>query len=313
MKQAPTARLGVGPSSVVLPQQPPAAGATLLDFLSARFAHISRAEWTQRMVSGSVCDAEGDVLTHDAPYRAGARIHYFRSLPGETPIHAQETVLYQDAHILVADKPHFLPVIPSGKYLHETLLVRLKHRLGLDDLVPVHRIDRDTAGLVLFSTDPATRKAYHALFRERAVDKRYEAIAPWNPALAWPITRRSRIGAAAHFMQQTELDGEPNSWTEIAPLEVSGAWARYALRPHTGQRHQLRVHMAALGLPIAGDGMYPVLTPEAAPDYARPLQLLARSIAFTDPVSGQARHFESRHRLRPVSEFAGQTGSHHSP
>ena len=306
MNRAPAARMGVGPSSVVLPQQPPAAGATLLDFLSTRFAHISRTEWAQRMAGGSVCKADGEALAADAPYCAGARIHYFRALPGETPIHVQETVLYQDAHILVADKPHFLPVIPSGKYLHETLLVRLKQRLGLDDLVPLHRIDRDTAGLVLFSTQPATRNAYYALFREHAVDKRYEAIAPWNPDLAWPLSRRSRIGAAAHFMQQTELDGAPNSWTEIAPLEVSGAWARYALRPHTGQRHQLRVHMAALGMPIAHDGIYPVLTPEAAPDYGRPLQLLARSIAFTDPISGQARHFESQHRLRPLTEFAGQ-------
>jgi tRNA pseudouridine32 synthase/23S rRNA pseudouridine746 synthase len=137
------------------------------------------------------------------------------------------------------------------------------------------------------------------------VAKQYEAIAPWNPDLPWPLTRRSRIGAAPHFMQQTELDGAPNSWTEIAPLEVRGDWARYALRPHTGLRHQLRLHMAALGLPIAGDGIYPVLTPEATPDYTRPLQLLAQAIAFTDPISGQARHFESQHRLRPLTEFAG--------
>jgi len=219
-------------------------------------------------------------------------------------------VLYRDAHLLVADKPHFLPVIPSGKYLHETLLVRLKHRLGLDDLVPIHRIDRDTAGLVLFSINPATRNIYHALFRDHVVDKYYEAIAPWNPDLPWPLTRRSRIGSAPHFMQQTELDGAPNSWTEIAPLEVHGDWARYALRPHTGLRHQLRVHMAALGLPIAGDGIYPVLTPEAAPDYARPLQLLAQAIAFTDPISGQAQRFASLHTLKPLAEVQAQYAPH---
>jgi tRNA pseudouridine32 synthase/23S rRNA pseudouridine746 synthase len=258
------------------------------------------------MASGSVCDADGKALAPDTPFCAGARIHYFRALETEAPIPLQETVLYRDAHLLVADKPHFLPVIPSGKYLHETLLVRLKHRLGLDDLVPIHRIDRDTAGLVLFSINPATRDAYHALFRDHAVDKRYEAIAPWNPDLPWPITRRSRIGAASHFMQQTELDGAPNSWTEIAPLDVLGEWARYALRPHTGLRHQLRVHMAALDLPIAGDGIYPVLTPEAAPDYTRPLQLLAQAIAFTDPISGQAQRFESLHTLKPLSEVQAQ-------
>jgi len=303
MSQAPAPRQGVGPSSVVLPPVCDPKWSTLLDFLSERFPHIDRSTWAQRMASGSVCDADGKALAPDTPFCASARIHYFRALETEAPIPLRETVLYRDAHLLVADKPHFLPVIPSGKYLHETLLVRLKHRLRLDDLVPIHRIDRDTAGLVLFSINLATRDAYHALFRDHAVDKHYEAIAPWNPDLAWPLTRRSRIGVGPHFMQQTELDGEPNSWTEIAPLEVLGEWARYALRPHTGLRHQLRVHMAALGLPIAGDGIYPVLTPETAPDYARPLQLLARAIAFTDPISGQAQRFESLQTLKTLAEI----------
>ena len=310
MSLAPAPRLGVGPSSVVLAPVGDPAWSTLLDFLSARFGHIARSTWAQRMASGSVCDADGKALAPDAPFRAGARIHYFRTLESEAPIPLQETVLYRDAHLLVADKPHFLPVIPSGKYLHETLLVRLKHRLGLDDLVPIHRIDRDTAGLVLFSINPATRNAYHALFRDNAVDKHYEAIAPWNPDMPWPLTRQSRIGAALHFMQQTELDGAPNSWTEIAPLEVHGGWARYTLRPHTGLRHQLRVHMAALGLPIAGDGIYPVLTPEATPDYTRPLQLLAQAIAFTDPISGQAQHFESLQTLKPLAQVQAQYAPH---
>ena len=310
MSQTPAPRQGVGPSSVVLPPVCDPAWSTLLDFLSARFVHIDRSVWAQRMASGSVCDADGKALAPDTPFCAGTRIHYFRALETEAPIPLQEVVLYRDSHLLVADKPHFLPVIPSGKYLHETLLVRLKHRLGLDDLVPIHRIDRDTAGLVLFSINPATRDAYHALFRDHAVDKQYEAIAPWNPDLPWPVTRRSRIGSAPHFMQQTELDGAPNSWTEIAPLEIHGDWARYALRPHTGLRHQLRVHMASLGLPIAGDGIYPVLTPEAAPDYARPLQLLAQAIAFTDPISGQAQRFESLHTLKPLAEVQAQYAPH---
>ena len=313
MSQAPAPRLGVGPSSVVLPPVCDPAWSGLLDFLSARFTHIERGVWAQRMASGSVCSEDGKALAPDAPFCPGARIHYFRATESEAPIPLQETVLYRDANLLVADKPHFLPVIPSGKYLHETLLVRLKHRLGLDGLVPIHRIDRDTAGLVLFSTNPATRNAYHALFRDQAVDKHYEAIAPWNPDLPWQLTRRSRIGTAPHFMQQTELDGEPNSWTEIAPLDVSGEWARYALRPHTGHRHQLRVHMAALGLPIAGDGIYPVLTPEAAPDYTRPLQLLAQAIAFTDPISGKAQRFESLHILKSLVEVHAHYGRHAAP
>jgi tRNA pseudouridine32 synthase/23S rRNA pseudouridine746 synthase len=170
----------------------------------------------------------------------------------------------------------------------------------LADLVPIHRIDRDTAGLVLFSMNPATRDAHHALFRERKVDKTYECIAPWDSALPWPLQRESRSAVAEHFMQQTEVPGKANALTHIAPIEVHGELARYALKPVTGQRHQLRVHMAALGLPIVNDGIYPVLTPEGA-DYTRPLQLLAHSIAFTDPVTGAPRQFTSQRTLQALT------------
>ena len=289
----PPARNGVGPSSVVLP---PGNWATVLDFLVHRFPGIPRTQWLQRMQDGDVIDSGGQHVPPSAPYTPHAQIYYFRALAVEPRIPFDAVVLWQDDHLLVVDKPHFLPVMPSGKYLQETVLVRLKNRLGLADLVPIHRIDRDTAGLVLFSVNPATRDAYHALFRERRVDKTYECIAPWNPALPWPLQRESRIAVAAHFMQQTEVPGPTNALTHIAPVEVHGALARYALKPVTGQRHQLRVHMAALGLPIVNDGIYPTLTPEGA-DYTKPLQLLARAIAFTDPVSGQPRQFTSQQTL----------------
>jgi tRNA pseudouridine32 synthase / 23S rRNA pseudouridine746 synthase len=148
--------------------------------------------------------------------------------------------------------------------------------------------------------NPATRDAHHALFRERKVDKTYECIAPWDSALPWPLQRESRIAVAEHFMQQTEVPGKANALTHIAPIEVHGELARYALKPVTGQRHQLRVHMAALGLPIVNDGIYPVLTPEGA-DYTRPLQLLAHSIAFTDPVTGAPRQFTSQRTLQALT------------
>ena len=208
-------------------------------------------------------------------------------------------MLYQDEHLVVADKPHFLPVVPSGNYLNETLLLRLRQKLGLTNLVPIHRIDRDTAGLVLFSVQPASRAAYSALFAKRQVKKTYEAIAPWRSDLKFPMTRESRIVEAGHFMLQHEVSGEVNAITHIDVLEVHGAAARYALSPVTGKRHQLRVHMAALGLPIVSDGLYPTLTPQGQIDHDRPLQLLARSIEFVDPVSGQPRHFESARRLMP--------------
>jgi len=291
----PPARHGVGASCVVLPAGP---WATVLEFLVVRFPGVTPADWQTRLQQGDVMDAQGRMLSVDTPFSAGLRLYYYRALAAEVPIPFEAVVLHQDAHLVVVDKPHFLPVLPSGKYLQETVLVRLKNRLGLTDLVPIHRIDRDTAGLVLFSANPATRGAYHALFRDRKVHKTYHAIAPWNPALPWPVQRESRIVPSAHFMQQEEVPGPANALTTIAPLQHKNGLALYALQPVSGQRHQLRVHMAALGLPIVNDGMYPVLTPEGPPDYRRPLQLLAKSLGFTDPLSGEVRYFESRQALR---------------
>jgi tRNA pseudouridine32 synthase/23S rRNA pseudouridine746 synthase len=298
---APPSRNGVGASSVVLPQGP---WIRVIDFLVQRFPSVSLDTWLKRLHTGDVVDDHGQVLTPEAPYRAGQRLYYFRAVEVEPPIPFEAVVLWQDAHLLVVDKPHFLPVMPSGKYLQETVLIRLKKALALDTLVPIHRIDRDTAGLVLFSKQVASRGAYQELFRTRQVDKTYECIAPWNADLAWPQRRESRIVVAPHFMQQTEVDGPPNALTHITPIDVQGNLARYALKPVTGQRHQLRVHMAALGLPILGDGIYPTLTPEGVPDYAHPLQLLAKTIAFTDPLSGEARQFSSARRLKSWDEVA---------
>jgi tRNA pseudouridine32 synthase/23S rRNA pseudouridine746 synthase len=291
-------RKGIGPSCVGLP-----AGAwpTLLDFLTARFPNVSPQTWLARMARGDVIDEHGQAISpvhaSHSPYPAHQRLYYYREVPNEVPIPFDEVVLYQDDHLLVVDKPHFLPVVPSGGYLSETVLVRLKNKLGLIDLVPIHRIDRDTAGLVLFAKQPATRAAYCALFSRHQVRKTYEAIAPWRADLSWPITRSSRIQEAGHFMLQQEVPGTPNAITHMDVLEVRGVWARYQLKPVTGQRHQLRVHMLALGLPILNDGLYPTLTPEGEMDHAHPLQLLAKRLEFTDPVSGEARQFESARML----------------
>jgi tRNA pseudouridine32 synthase / 23S rRNA pseudouridine746 synthase len=293
----PPPRRGVSPSCVVLPEGREARWITMAEFLVQRFPGVTASVWQQRLENGDVIDDAGHVITPITPFEARRRLYYFRDVPQEPHIPFDEVILWRDDHLLVVDKPHFLPVMPSGKYLQETVLVRLKNKLGLPDLAPIHRIDRDTAGLVLFSIQPASRDAYHALFRRREVRKIYEAIAPWNPALAWPIRRESRIEESDHFFQQTEVPGEPNALTFIEPLQVMGELARYRLKPVTGQRHQLRVHMAALGLPIVGDGIYPTLTPEGQNDFERPLQLLARSIEFIDPLSGALRQFTSQRGL----------------
>jgi len=294
----PPARNGVGPSCIGLP-----AGAwpTTLDFLTERFPAIPRGIWHQRMAQGDVVDEHGVQLAPHSAYQGHRRVYYYRAVPDEPRIPFDEVILFQDEQLIVVDKPHFLPVMPSGGYLAETVLVRLKQKLGIDTLVPVHRIDRDTAGLVMFSVQPETRGAYHALFSQRSVKKTYEAIAPWREGLALPMTRESRIVEAGHFMLQHEVSGPPNAVTQIEVLQVCGGLARYQLMPVTGKRHQLRVHMAALGLPILGDGLYPSLTPEGQVDYEHPLQLLARRIEFVDPVSGQVRQFESRRSLMSLT------------
>ena len=287
-------RNGVGPSCVGLP-----AGhwRTITDFLVERFPAIAREVWLERMARQLVTDEFGVLVTPERPYPSHMRIYYYRAVDVEQRIPFEEAVLYQDAHLVVADKPHFLPVTPSGHYLQETLLVRLKKRLGIDTLIPIHRIDRETAGLVLFSVSPSERNAYSALFRDHVVTKYYEAIAPWRSDLDFPVTRKSRIVEDELFFRQREVLGAPNSETHIDLIEKRGSLARYALSPVTGKKHQLRVHMNALGLPILNDRMYPPVADTPDDNYILPLQLLAKSIAFTDPVTGELRRFESRLNL----------------
>lgn len=278
-------------------QLPPGAWPTLLDGLCARFPAIPRAAWRDRFARGRVQDASGVPLAVDAPYRVGMEVRYFREVADEPVIAARETVLHVDAHLVVADKPHGLPVTPAGNYVRETLLRRLIERLGNPDLVPLHRLDRATAGLVLLSANPATRDAYQALFRARRIRKRYAAIAPALPGMAFPLVRATRLVRGEPFFRMQEVDGAPNSETRIDVLEREGAWWRYALEPLTGRKHQLRVHMAGLGAPIRNDPWYPALLAPAQADRLPPLQLLARTLAFDDPLDGRPRVFESGMRL----------------
>jgi tRNA pseudouridine32 synthase / 23S rRNA pseudouridine746 synthase len=292
--RTPLTRNGVGPSCVGLP-----AGkwATILEFLIDRFPDVSRAVWLQRMADQLVVDEFGELVTPGRSYPGHMRIYYYRSIESEPRIPFIETIIYQDTHLVVADKPHFLPVTPSGHYLQETLLVRLKKRLGIDSLVPIHRIDRETAGLVMFSVQSSERDAYQAMFRQRTVHKYYEAIAASRPNLMFPVTHKSRIVEDEPFFRQREVEGAPNSESRIDVLDVLPEHTRYALSPVTGKKHQLRVHMNALGIAIMNDRMYPPVSNTPPDDFDKPLQLLAKSIAFVDPVTGQQRQFESQLRL----------------
>ena len=249
------------------------------------------------MAGGRVVDSAGTWVTPATPYRVGLEVHYYREVPDEAPIPFDEVVLHVDADLLVADKPHFLPVTPTGVHVHETLLGRLIRRTGNQALAPLHRIDRETAGLVLFSANPDTRAQYQALFRERRIEKHYEAIAPALPGVEFPCTRSSRMAPGEPFFRMQEIEGLANSETRIDVIERGDARWRYALTPITGRKHQLRVHMAAMGAPIVNDAIYPSVRHRATGDYSAPLQLLAKQLTFIDPRGGVERRFSSRFLL----------------
>jgi tRNA pseudouridine32 synthase/23S rRNA pseudouridine746 synthase len=281
-------------------QLPPGPWPTVLDCLCARFPAVPRAQWLDRMARGRVVHGDGVRVTPDTPHRIGLEVHYYREVVDEAPIPFDEVVLHLDDHLLVADTPHLLPVMPAGAHVHETLLARLVRRTGNPALAPLHRLDRETAGLVLFSTHPDSRARYQALFRERRIDKAYEALAAPLPHVAFPHVRTSRLVAGEPFFRMREVEGTPNSETRIDVLTRGGAQWRYALTPVTGRKHQLRVHMAALGAPITNDPLYPSLVARAPGDHAAPLLLLAKQLSFVDPLTGAERRFSSTFALQPT-------------
>ncbi|KJV32544.1 pseudouridine synthase [Luteibacter yeojuensis] len=280
------------PSRVALPV---GAWCTVLDFLCERFPAVGREAWAGRMARGLVEDGHGP-LPPDAPYRAGATVVYRREVAAEPRVPFEETLVHVDDDLVVVDKPHFLPVMPAGAYVEETLSVRLVRRLGQPGLVALHRLDRATAGLVVFSARPASRDAYSRLFRERRIGKVYEALAPPLPGVSFPLVRESRLVRGEPFFRMAEAPGEPNALTRIDVIARGETHWRYRLEPVTGRKHQLRVHMAALGAPIAGDTFYPALRDEA-PGFVEPLCLLARELRFVDPLTGHERIFRSGREL----------------
>jgi len=287
---------GVSASRVFLPadQTHP----NLLQFFIVQFPHIQASEWEQRFDQSLILDIEGQPLSAGDPYQPNTHLMYFRRLAREPEIPFEEQILFQDEHILVADKPHFLPVTPSGLYLHQTLLNRLKKKTGIQTLSPIHRIDRDTAGLVIFSVKPDERAQYQNLFRDRTVKKIYEAIAPYSDELIrkLPMVYQSRLEESEHFLQMEEVEGEPNADTLIELIQINQPWAKYRLTPGSGKKHQLRCHLNLLNAPIKDDQIYPILTPyqEYDLDVSKPLQLLAKEIAFQDPVTNEPRSFISQ-------------------
>jgi tRNA pseudouridine32 synthase/23S rRNA pseudouridine746 synthase len=288
---------GVGPSKVFLPEGP---YLLVLDFLEKRFPRGTRAGWENRMLAGRVFDELGHPLTPDASYLPRRMVYYYREAQENFVIPFQESILYEDDYLLVADKPHFLPVTPVGPYIQETLLVRLRNLTGIDSLSAAHRLDLETAGLVIFTKQAQTRDLYASLFRKQVIQKTYLAVADYTDQITWPHIRQSRIEKGARFMQMQESEGVANALTTIQMIQHDERFALYQLRPQTGKKHQLRVHMSALGIPIRHDQIYPQMMSYTAPEhrlYETPLQLLAKELRFTDPVSQKNHHFVSQLRL----------------
>lgn len=277
---------------------------TVYAFLCEHFAQVSAEQWQQRFSRGRVLDQDAQPLALDTPYQQGRRVYYFREVAKEKPVPFQADILFQNDDLLVVDKPHFLPVSPVGVYVEETLQRRLMRQLNNPQLTPIHRLDRLTAGLILFSTNSATRDAYQRLFREQQVKKRYEALAAPLPELSFPRVHCSRLVKGEPFFCMQEIAGEANSETRIEVAEKQADYWRYALYPVSGKKHQLRVHLASLGAPIINDDFYPQVLPEQVDNFSAPLQLLATDLWFTDPVTQQPLHFKTQRHLAPLVNLA---------
>lgn len=302
-------RDGVNATRLRLPDEGP--WDTAMDYMMHRWGHIDPQGIEDRFDAGEIVGEGGAPLDRGTPLEEHTFIWYYRTLPPETRMPVEINILHQDQHLLVVDKPHFLPTTPGGTYIQESALVRLRNQLDLPDLIPMHRLDRMTAGVLLLSTNPKTRGKYQVLFEKRQVQKEYECVSAAAPAAGFPAVElpavvRNRMTKSRSYLLAEVIDGEPNAETRIELLRTfdggghDGGAARralYRLEPHTGKTHQLRVHMASLGLGIVNDAFYPELLDKAPDDYSKPLQLLARGIRFVDPISKQAVEYRSELEL----------------
>jgi tRNA pseudouridine32 synthase/23S rRNA pseudouridine746 synthase len=285
------------PSTVTLPQAEKPYP-SIPEFLSAKFPSVPLEVWMHRIAEGKVLDEAAKPIMLNTGYVPGRRILYFREVALEPVIPFSETILYQNDEFLVACKPPFLPVTPGGRYVNECLLYRLRKRTGNNNLVPLHRIDRETAGIVLFSVNRLTRDCYAELFRKGIVKKTYQALSrcvPPTGQTTWVVA--SRIVRGEPWFRMKTAPGQVNARSIITLTEARGGMARFVLHPETGKTHQLRIHMSDLGFGILNDRLYPELQPETADNYDTPLQLLAGTVRFQDPVTSQQREFSSERKL----------------
>lgn len=270
---------------------------TVYAYLCAQFPHIDPSEWQSRFDNGLVYDAQGNTLSIESSFQANTHCFYYRFLAHEVHVPFQHQILFENEHLLVVDKPHFLTMSPTGHYVQETLLVRLKQQTGNEHLTPIHRLDRETAGVVLISKCVQSRGFYQQMFATRQVQKTYHAIAAYRDDLNFPLITKLKMEKGQPFYTMQVVEGEPNSETEVQLLQHDQQWGKYELKPHTGKQHQLRVHLSYLGIPIQNDPFYPQVSHKADDDFSAPLQLLAKHIQFRDPVTQKQMQFSSELEL----------------
>ena len=251
----------------------------------------------RRLADGEIRLGDGAVVTPHTAYRPGATVHLYRDLPDEVPVPEAVVVLHRDESLVVVDKPHFLATTPRGRHVAQTALVQLRRHLDLPELAPAHRLDRLTAGVLLLTARAEARRPYQELFAAAQVSKTYLAVAPVRADLRLPVEVRDRLVKRRGSLQAVREDGQPNAHTVVELLQQRGGLGLYRLTPRTGQTHQLRVHLAGLGVPILGDPLYPVVRQVAPDDFSDPLQLLAAQVSFRDPLSGEQRSFASGRSL----------------
>lgn len=287
--------IATSPSKLSLPQHNPGV-TTVLEFLILKFPAITSDIWQKRMAEGKVHWHDGSLIKVDSLFAAQQRVYYYREVTREPEIPFAEEIIFQDELILVAHKPHFLPVMPGGEHVEECLQNRLRYKTGNQHLQAMHRIDKATAGLVLFSVSPDSRALYHGLFETHQVNKTYQAIAstintPVMEGQSWQVKNRL-VKSDPRFLMRI-VEGPANSHSRIRCVKQCADKALFELNPITGKTHQLRVHMQSIGLPLLNDTYYPELQYTQSGDFSKPLQLLAQQLQFIDPVTQQARSFSS--------------------
>ncbi|MDO5061332.1 MAG: pseudouridine synthase [Actinomycetaceae bacterium] len=292
---------------------------TLGEWILKNIPAINHAQLTAFFESAAIVDAWGNPLQWETPANALENpIYLYRPGADETATPITLEKIYQGDGWLVIYKPKGLATMPRGSYVVRSATIALRRQENNADLTPAHRLDRATSGLLLFTEKPQLRRLYQEMFQNRQVEKTYLATAPaidfstLEPeALAatqlikvtkeppekpgW-VKVESRIEKVEGVMSAQHVAGTPNAVTYLRPSamrQVAGEeFCDYEVQPQTGKTHQIRLHFAALGIPLVGDPLYGGFNAarygkDQVPQGNSPLHLEAVGLQFHDPQTGE--------------------------